>query len=57
VSGSPLEALAGSGLPDLLLMAHHPAITAGVSQRAGRRSTWATACHRVRGVQEALKRE
>lgn len=57
VSGPPSEALAGSGLPELLLMSHHPAITAGVSQRPGRRSTWATACHRVRGVQDALKRE
>ncbi|KAF8055816.1 hypothetical protein HT031_006591 [Scenedesmus sp. PABB004] len=46
-------ALEGRGLAELLLMAHHPAITAGV---ANKHATWAAACRRLLGtVPAALK--
>lgn len=51
-SSPQATALANKGLPELLLMCHHPAITAGVGKRL---STWHTACHRVRDVGPALK--
>lgn len=39
-------ALSGSGLSELLLMCHHPAITAGVAKK---RATWETAARRLQG--------
>jgi hypothetical protein len=53
-SSAQAQALAGSGLSELLLMCHHPAITVGVAKRL---STWHTACRRVKGIPEALKGE
>ena len=40
-------ALAGSGLPELLLMSHHPAITAGVAKQL---TAWQVAVKRLGGV-------
>lgn len=45
-------ALTGTGLPELLLMSHHPAITAGVAKPL---RVWHTACHRMRAIPAALK--
>jgi hypothetical protein len=48
-------ALAGSGLPELLLMSHHPAITAGVAKQL---TAWQVAVKRLGGVvPTALKGE
>jgi hypothetical protein len=47
--------LAAGGLAELLLMCHHPAITAGV---ANKHATWDAACKRLRGnVAATLKGE
>jgi hypothetical protein len=51
-SSAQAQALAGSGLSELLLMCHHPAITVGVAKRL---SAWHTACRRVKGIPEVLK--
>lgn len=49
-------ALSGTGLPELLLMSHHPAITAGLPKQL---SVWHKACSRLHGhlVPHSLKGE
>lgn len=51
-SAQQSEALAGGGLSQLLLIGHHPAITAGVSKKLG---AWQAACNRLTGISAELK--
>lgn len=52
---SPGDCLPAQCLPELLLMAHHPSITAGVAKK---QATWRTVVKRLQGtLASALKGE
>lgn len=51
-SAAAAAALSGTGLSELLMMSHHPAITAGVRRRG---ATWLLAARRLPGMEAVLK--